>query len=68
MNNNPGDINSLDSYARTIKDQKLKGTVLKLKNEIRKPEALWSTIKELLETIENEDKSVFQNIIYLLLK
>jgi len=68
MNNNPGNINSLDSYSRTIKDQKLKGTVLKLKNEIRKPEALWYTVKELLETIENMDKSVFQNIIYLLLK
>jgi len=32
---------TLDSYIRKMEDQELKGLMLKLKNELRRPEATW---------------------------
>ena len=59
---------TLDSYTRNIKDQELKGIVLKLKNELRKPDAAWDTIKPLLNAIHKKDEKVFSEIVVLLVK
>jgi hypothetical protein len=59
---------TLDSYAKYIKDQELKGIVLKLKNELRKPDAAWDTVKPLLRTIYEKDEKVFSEIAVLLVK
>lgn len=59
---------TLDSYTKDIKDQELKGIVLKLKNELRKPDAAWDTVKPLLHTIYEKDEKVFSEIAVLLVK
>ncbi len=57
------DNETLDSYIRKIKDQELKGILLKLKNEIRKPDASWETIESLLASLRNKNKEVHAEIL-----
>ncbi len=57
-----------DSYIRGIDDQELKGILLKLKNEVRKPDASWEIVKKTLHSIWNKDKEAFINVIPLILK
>ncbi len=53
---------TLDSYIRKMEDQELKGLLLKLKNELRKPEAAWDPIKQILTTIRRKDSAAFTEI------
>lgn len=59
---------TLDSYTKGITDQELKGIVLKLKNELRKPDAAWDTIKPLLRAVYEKDEKVYSEIALLLVK
>jgi len=58
----------LDSYIRSIEDQELKGILLKLKNEIRKPDTPWEIIKKVLQSLLNKDRETLKEIIPLILK
>lgn len=59
---------TLDSYIREIEDQELKGLLLKLKNEIRKPDAAWEQVKDVLESISLKNSKVFGEVARLILK
>ncbi|HEX9667127.1 MAG TPA: hypothetical protein VGA95_11305 [Thermodesulfobacteriota bacterium] len=58
---------SLDEFIRDIKDQELKGILLKLKNEIRKPDVPWVDIKTILKSLNNKDKDAFYEILSLII-
>lgn len=58
---------SLDQFIRDIKDQELKGILLKLKNEIRKPDVPWADIKTILRSLNNKDKDAFYEILPLII-
>lgn len=58
---------SLDEFIRDIKDQELKGILLKLKNEIRKPNVPWEDIKTILKSLNNKDKDAFYEILSLII-
>jgi hypothetical protein len=59
---------SFDAYIRSIEDQELKGILLKLKNEMRKPDVPWETIKKILRSLMDKDKEVFKEVAPLILK
>lgn len=54
---------TLDSYIRKVKDQELKGILLKLKNEMRKPDTSWETIESLLSSLRNKNKEVYAEVL-----
>ncbi|MFI5322796.1 MAG: hypothetical protein ACHQ6U_04530 [Thermodesulfobacteriota bacterium] len=58
---------TLDSYIRKIDDQEMKGLLLKLKNELRKPDAAWEPIKSILESINLKNSEVFGEVALLLI-
>jgi hypothetical protein len=58
---------SLDEFIRDIKDQELKGILLKLKNEIRKPDVPWGDIKTILKSLNNKDKDTYYEILSLII-
>lgn len=69
MEKSPGKENeTLDSYVRKIEDQELKGLLLKLKNELRKPDVTQDTISNLLSSIRLKDSSVCDDIKSLIKK
>ncbi|HSE84173.1 MAG TPA: hypothetical protein VLB01_06470 [Thermodesulfobacteriota bacterium] len=57
------DNETLDSYIRKVRDQEIKGILLKLKNEIRKPDASWETVESLLTSLRNKDKEVHAEVL-----
>ena len=59
---------TLDSYTKSIEDQELKGIVLKLKNELRKPDAAWETIKPLLHSLYEKDDKIFAEVAVLIIR
>ena len=59
---------TLDSYTKSIEDQELKGIVLKLKNELRKPDAAWETIKPLLHSLYEKDDKIFTEVVVLIIR
>jgi hypothetical protein len=59
---------SFDAYIRSIEDQELKGILLKLKNEMRKPDVPWETIKKILQSLLDKDKEVLKEVALLILK
>lgn len=61
------DLITLDSYIKGIKDQNLKGLLLKLRNEIRKEESSWVDIKNVLRKILNYDNDTFNSVVNLIL-
>ncbi|HEX9830622.1 MAG TPA: hypothetical protein VGA94_02955 [Thermodesulfobacteriota bacterium] len=61
-------FDTLDSYIRNVEDQELKGTLLKLKNEMRKPDAPWETVKTLLQSLLNKHRETLMEILPLILK
>jgi len=62
------DIETLDSYVRGVEDQELKGILLKLKNEMRKPDTPWEVIKTILQSLLNKNKEALIEILPLILK
>ena len=59
---------TLDSYIRKVEDQELKGLLLKLKNELRKPDAAWDAIKSILESLYRKNSKVFGEVAPLIVK
>ncbi|MEQ9618652.1 MAG: hypothetical protein RIG61_05725 [Deltaproteobacteria bacterium] len=59
---------TLDTYVRKIGDQELKGLLLKLKNELRKPDVARDTITNLLSSIRRKDSEVFDDVTSLIKK
>lgn len=57
---------SLDDFVRDVKDQELKGILLKLKNEVRKPDVPWVDIKTILQSVHNKDRDTFYEILSLI--
>ncbi|MCK5709362.1 MAG: hypothetical protein KAI07_02380 [Deltaproteobacteria bacterium] len=67
MNDTP-DIETFDTYIRKIDNQVIKGLLLKLKNEIRKPDVTWETVKNILSSLEQKDTVITKEIFLLLLE
>ncbi|MBI2488028.1 MAG: hypothetical protein HYW01_14015 [Deltaproteobacteria bacterium] len=59
---------TFDSYIRNVDDQELKGVLLKLKNEMRKPDTSWEIIKTVLQSLLNKNKETLIEILPLILK
>lgn len=66
-NNNTEEM-TLDIYIRKMDDQELKGILLKLKNELRKPDVTWDIVKPLLASVYEKDSKVFSQIATLVIK
>ncbi|MCZ6638433.1 MAG: hypothetical protein O6830_00525 [Candidatus Dadabacteria bacterium] len=67
MNDNP-DIETLDTYIRKVGNQEIKGILLKLKNEIRKSDVTWESVKNILISLEQKDSKSAKEIFLLLLE
>ena len=63
--NNKND--SLSAYISGLSDQELKVLLLKLKNEIKKPDVSWERIKNILRNISEKDNGLLKDIMPLLL-
>lgn len=59
---------TLDTYTKKMADQELKAVLLKLKNELRKPDVTWDVIKPLLASLYHKDSKVFSEITVLIIK
>ena len=62
--------NENDSFSKFIKglsNQELKVLLLKLKNEIKKPDVSWDQIKKVLKSISDKDNKLLKDIIPLIL-
>ena len=62
------DIDELDSYISGVNDQELKGVLLKLKNELRKPGTSWEMVRKILYSLWNKNKDTLIEILPLILK
>ena len=58
----------LDAYILNVTDQVLKGILLKLKNEIRKPDTPWEVIRPILRSLHDNYREKLNEIIPLLLE
>ncbi len=67
MNDTP-DIETFDTYIRKIDNQEIKGILLKLKTEMRKPDVTWETVKNILISLEQKDTVITKEIFLLLLE
>ena len=66
--NEENELITLDSFVRSVNDQKLKGLLLKLKNDIRKEDTYWDDVKQTLKKISTHDTKTLQKVIPLLLE
>jgi len=58
---------SFDEYILGVEDQELKGILLKLKNEMRKPDISWDVIKSVLTSLKNKDEETLIKILPFIL-
>ena len=63
--NNEND--SFSKYIKGLSNQELKVLLLKLKNEIKKPDVSWDQIKKVLKSISEKDNKLLKDIIPLIL-
>ena len=63
--NNEND--SFSTYINGLSNQELKVLLLKLKNEIKKPDVSWEQIKKVLKSIDTKDKNLLKDIIPFIL-
>ena len=66
--NDTAQTETLDTYIRTVENQEIKGLLLKLKNEMRKPDVPWQALKAILIPIEQKDPNIAKDILLLLIK
>jgi len=66
--NDPSDIETFDTYIRNVENQEIKGILLKLKNEIRKPDVTWESVKSILISLKQKDTIITKEIFLLLLE
>ncbi len=57
-----------DAYTRRIEDQELKGILLKLKNEMRRSNASWESIRVVLSSLWDKRKEALIEILPFILK
>lgn len=57
-----------DAYIRRVEDQELKGILLKLKNEIRRSNAPWESVRAVLASLWNKKKRALIEVLPLILK
>ena len=68
MSENKNDNNEqLSIYIKSITNQETKVLLLKLKNEIKKPEITWEELKPVLTKINEKDPDMFADIMPILL-
>jgi hypothetical protein len=68
MSENRNDNNEEFSiYIKSITNQELKVILLKLKNEIKKPDVSWEEIKTVLIKLKEKDINIFKDIMPILL-
>ena len=68
MSENKNDNNEQFSiYIKSVTNQEIKVLLLKLKNEIKKPDITWNEIKPLLLQINLKQPGVFNDIMPILL-
>lgn len=53
----------LGSYIKSVSDQEAKVLLLKLKNEIKKEDASWEQIRDVLSAIGKKNDSVLKDIV-----
>jgi hypothetical protein len=58
---------TLDSYLKKMEDQELKGLLLKLRNELRKPDASWESVRSVLESVKRKNSRVFCEVATLII-
>lgn len=58
---------TLDTYIRKVENQEIKGILLKLKNEMRKPDVTWESVKAILVSVEEKDPEIVKEIFTLLI-
>ena len=59
---------TFDTYIRTVENQEIKGLLLKLKNEMRKPDVTWASLKTILVPIEQKAPDTAKDVLLLLIK
>lgn len=59
---------TLDSYLKRIEDQEMKGLLLKLRNELRKPDASWESVRMVLESVKKKNSRVFGEVAPLIVE
>lgn len=57
-----------DIYIRRVEDQELKGILLKLKNEIRKSNASWVSVRAVLTSLWDKKREALIDVLPLILK
>ena len=60
--NNTENPNTLDTYIKGVKNQEIKGILLKLKNEIRRTEVDSGTVESILNSLREKEPSVAKDI------
>lgn len=56
----------LSSYIKSVSDQEAKVLLLKLKNEIRKEDASWEQIREVLSAVGKKNIRMLKDIVPLI--
>ncbi len=59
---------TFDEYIRRVEDQELKGILLKLKNEMRRPGASWESVRVIMTSLWNKKKEALIEVLSLILK
>ncbi|HVY54494.1 MAG TPA: hypothetical protein VHC46_01930 [Thermodesulfobacteriota bacterium] len=59
---------TLDSYLKKMEDQEMKGLLLKLRNELRKPDASWESVRSVLAAVNSKSSRVLSEIAPLIIK
>jgi len=57
----------LSIYIKSITNQEIKVLLLKLKNEIKKPDVTWEEIKPILKKLNEKQPDVFKDVMPILL-
>ncbi len=59
---------TLDSYLKKMEDQEMKGLLLKLRNELRKPDASWESVRSVLAAVNSKSSRILSEIAPLIIK
>ena len=57
---------TLDTYIKSVKDQEVKGILLKLKNEIRRAGADRDTIEEIISSLKDKNSAIAEQVLSLI--
>ncbi len=57
---------TLDTYIKGVKDQEIKGILLKLKNEIRRTDADKNTIEAVIASLKDKNITIAEEVLNLI--